>query len=82
MSSWTDNSSANEGARPQPPNRLAHLYAAFARDKAGGATDATTFADAVDQHRLIETRRRVGAARLCQQGCHIAQFTEVVEFMD
>ncbi|GAA4811103.1 Gfo/Idh/MocA family oxidoreductase [Streptomyces ziwulingensis] len=33
---------------------LAHLYAAFARDRTDGTTDATTFADAVDQHRLID----------------------------
>jgi hypothetical protein len=32
---------------------LAHLYAAFARDKAHGTTEATTFADAVTQHHLI-----------------------------
>ncbi|MFD6274686.1 Gfo/Idh/MocA family protein [Streptomyces sp. NPDC060209] len=33
---------------------LAHLYAAFARDKANGTTEATTFTDAVNQHRLID----------------------------
>ncbi|MFF3493240.1 Gfo/Idh/MocA family protein [Streptomyces sp. NPDC002795] len=33
---------------------LAHLYAAFARDKATGTHEATTFADAVNQHRLID----------------------------
>ncbi|MFC8260722.1 Gfo/Idh/MocA family protein [Streptomyces sp. NPDC057291] len=33
---------------------LAHLYAAFARDKTNGTTEATTFADAVTQHRLID----------------------------
>lgn len=54
LSSWTDNSSANRGRSATAANRLARLYAAFARDKAGGATDATAFADAVDQHRLID----------------------------
>ncbi|MFE7838732.1 Gfo/Idh/MocA family protein [Streptomyces sp. NPDC057474] len=33
---------------------LAHLYAAFARDKANATTEATTFADAVRQHHLID----------------------------
>ncbi|MCW8101739.1 Gfo/Idh/MocA family protein [Streptomyces tauricus] len=33
---------------------LAHLYAAFARDKRNGTTEATTFADAVRQHHLID----------------------------
>ncbi|MFG3029175.1 Gfo/Idh/MocA family protein [Streptomyces sp. NPDC048253] len=33
---------------------LAHLYAAFARDKANGTTEATTFAEAVNQHHLID----------------------------
>lgn len=54
LSSWTDNSSANKGRAATAAKRLALLFAAFARDKADGATDATTFADAVDQHRLID----------------------------
>ena len=33
---------------------LAHLYAAFARDKANGTSEATTFEDAVRQHHLID----------------------------
>ncbi|WP_030605605.1 Gfo/Idh/MocA family protein [Streptomyces fulvoviolaceus] len=33
---------------------LAHLYAAFARDKATGTSEATTFEDAVRQHHLID----------------------------
>ncbi|MER5668634.1 Gfo/Idh/MocA family protein [Streptomyces mirabilis] len=37
---------------------LAHLYAAFARDKANGTTEATTFADAVRQHHLIDRIQR------------------------
>jgi len=41
---------------------LAHLYAAFARDKANGTTEATTFADAVNQHRLIDRIQQSSAA--------------------
>ncbi|MFJ8754551.1 Gfo/Idh/MocA family protein [Streptomyces sp. NPDC102441] len=41
---------------------LAHLYAAFARDKADGTTEATTFADAVTQHRLIDKIQRASEA--------------------
>ncbi|QJT05246.1 hypothetical protein G9272_37190 [Streptomyces asoensis] len=37
---------------------LARLYAAFARDKANGTTEATTFADAVRQHHLIDRIQR------------------------
>jgi len=33
---------------------LAHLYTAFARDKANGTTEVTTFADALRQHHLID----------------------------
>jgi len=33
---------------------VAYLYAAYARDKATGSSDATSFEDAVRQHRLID----------------------------
>ncbi|GAA4811143.1 Gfo/Idh/MocA family oxidoreductase [Streptomyces ziwulingensis] len=42
---------------------LAHLYAAFARDKADGTTEASTFADAVDQHHLIDRIQQSSHAR-------------------
>lgn len=54
LSSWTDYSGANRGRAATAGERLARLYAAFAHDKAGGATGATPIADAVDQHRLID----------------------------
>ncbi|WP_063127306.1 Gfo/Idh/MocA family protein [Nocardia fusca] len=37
---------------------LAHLYAAYARDKTHGTTEATTFADALTQHHLIDRIQR------------------------
>jgi predicted dehydrogenase len=33
---------------------VAYLYAAYARDKSSGTSEATTFEDAVRQHRLID----------------------------
>ncbi|UWS29880.1 hypothetical protein [Erwinia pyrifoliae] len=33
---------------------VAYLYTAYARDKATGSDEATTFEDAVNQHRLID----------------------------
>lgn len=33
---------------------VAYLYAAYARDKATGSNDATTFEDALRQHQLID----------------------------
>ncbi|MFF5563160.1 Gfo/Idh/MocA family protein [Streptomyces sp. NPDC012623] len=41
---------------------LAHLYATFAGDKSNGTTEATTFADAVNQHRLIDRIQQASRA--------------------
>jgi predicted dehydrogenase len=41
---------------------VAYLYAAYARDKFTGSTDAPTFEDALRQHRLIDEIRRQSEA--------------------
>lgn len=40
---------------------VAYLYDAYARDKASGTSTATTFFDAVRQHRLIDQITRSSA---------------------
>jgi hypothetical protein len=41
---------------------VAYLYSAYARDKANGTNEATSFEDAVRQHRLIDRINASSAA--------------------
>jgi len=52
---------------------LAYLYAAHARDKREGTSEASSFKDAVRQHHLIDeicrSSERFWAAEVSEQGC-------------